>query len=177
MKLFTTVALLFLAAFPAVHAHDVHSYYKTKQPIRSAVKAKVINSTPVYKYVTVSKPQRYCELAEPLKTHNNYHNGDAVIVGGIVGGVIGHATSHKRHKGLGTIAGAVIGSALGHNLERAHSSGSDNYLVQQQKCLSSYKKSSKVRVLDGYKVTYRSAGQLYRIFVRDNPGKYIRIFY
>ena len=177
MKLLLTSALLFLAASPSVQAHHDRSYYENNQHNRGVIKAKVINSTPIYKYVTLRKPQTYCEPAVIRKTNRPYHESGAAIVGGIVGGVIGHTTSNNRHKGLGTIVGAVIGSSLAHNLERVHNNDSGSYQVQQQNCVATYKKSSKVRILDGYNVTYRSKGTLYRTFMPDKPNKYIRINY
>jgi len=172
MKLLLTSALLFLAISPLVQAKHVRNYNN-----HGEYKAKVISSTPVYKYVTVSQPQTYCEPIVLRKTRRHSHDKGAAIVGGIVGGVIGHAASNNKHKGLGTIVGAVIGSSLMHNIEHVNNKRSRSYQVHQQNCVATYKKTSKVRVLDGYKVIYRSQGNLYRTFRQNKPAKYINIYY
>jgi uncharacterized protein YcfJ len=158
MKLLITSALLFLTVSNFAQAERHHGYFK----------AKVINSSPVYKYVMLNQPQKYCEPVVSRKSHKS----GAALVGGIIGGVIGHATSDKNHKGLGAVAGAIIGSSLAHNIEK-----SNNGYVQQQSCVVSHAKAKKVRVIDGYKVTYRSQGTLYKTFRQSKPSKYIRIYY
>jgi uncharacterized protein YcfJ len=181
MKLLITSALLFLAVTPLAQAHHYNSYHDRSEHGHGEFKARVVNSTPVYKYVTVRQPQTYCE---PSVTRKNYahshdrrpHNNGATIVGGIVGGVIGHTASDRRHKGLGTIIGAVIGSSLVHNIDRTNKKDSRSYQVQPQNCVVTYKKNRKVRVLDGYKVTYRSQGKYYRTFRQNKPAKYIHIY-
>lgn len=119
--------------------------------------ARVTSVEPVYRYVTVREPYRQCEFvpARHNTRHNtrnsNRHNhrrnhnrqprrfisGDsitnnktdsAVIVGGVIGGTIGHQLSQSvngRSDPAITLAGAVIGSALGHEVARNSSSHSN----------------------------------------------------
>jgi uncharacterized protein YcfJ len=197
MKLLITSTLLFLTVAPLSQAHQDHSYHDTSVHSRGEFKAKVVNSTPVYKYVIVRQPQTYCE---PLvyKTYGHsydrqsydrqsydrqsydrqsYDNKSAAIAGGILGGLIGHVASDRRHEGLGTIVGAVIGSSLVHNIDRTNKKHLRTYQVQPKNCVVTHKKNRKVRVLDGYKVTYRSHGKLYRTFRKNKPSRYIRVLY
>jgi uncharacterized protein YcfJ len=172
MKLLITSALLFLSLSPLVQAKHDRSYHN-----RGEFKANVINSVPVYKYLTPPQPKTYCEpLLIRKQSHPQSHDKTAVIMGGIVGGVIGHATSDKKHQGLGAILGAVIGSTLAHNIKHDKNWSPPTYQVQQQNCAVTYKKAHKIRVLDGYKVTYRLQGKLYRIFMQHKPAKYIQIY-
>ena len=150
MKLLITSALLVLAISPFAQANHDLSYHNRGEHSSNVFKARVIDSTPIYKYVTVSQPQTYCQPAVVNKTHRYSHDRGAATVGGIVGGVIGHAASDK------------------HSL---------SYQAQQQTCVVTYKKNSKVRVLDGYTVTYRSKGMIYRTLRQNKPAKYIRINY
>lgn len=177
MKLLITSALLFLAVSPLAQADHNTRYHNSAPHSRGEYKAKVITSTPVYKYVTVRQPQEYCDPASIRKTYPHSQDRGAAILGGIVGGVIGHATSSNKHKGLGTLVGAVIGSSLVHNIDRANKNPSRTYNANQQNCGSTYHKARKVRVLDGYSVTYRSQGKIYRTFRQDKPAKFIRIDY
>jgi uncharacterized protein YcfJ len=109
MKLLITSALLVLAISPFAQANHDLSYHNRGEHSSNVFKARVIDSTPIYKYVTVSQPQTYCQPVVVNKTHRYSHDRGAATVGGIVGGVIGHAASDHKHKGLGTILGAVIG--------------------------------------------------------------------
>jgi uncharacterized protein YcfJ len=176
MKLIITSAILLLAVSPLALAKHQSNYHNSSQHSRSEFKAKVINATPIYKYVTVSQPQTYCEPAVTRKTYNQSHDKSAAIVGGIIGGVIGHAASDSKHKGLGTIVGAVIGSSLVHNIENANNKYSRTYKTTPKSCVIRHKTNSKVRVLDGYEVTYRLQGKLYQTFSQEKPTKYIRIY-
>ena len=177
MKLLITSALLVLAISPFAQANHDLSYHNRGEHSSNVFKARVIDSTPIYKYVTVSQPQTYCQPVVVNKTHRYSHDRGAATVGGIVGGVIGHAASDHKHKGLGTILGAVIGSSFVRNIEHANDKHSLSYQAQQQNCVVTYKKTSKVRVLDGYTVTYRSKGRIYRTLRQNKPAKYIRINY
>lgn len=189
MKLLITSALVFLAVSPLVLAKHQANHYHSNEHSHGEFKAKVLSSTPIYKYVNVSPQKTYCEPTVIYKnarkvsrkahyqSHDESHNNKgAAIIGGIVGGFIGHATSNRKHKGLGTIVGAVIGSSLAHNIVRASNIDSRNYHVQQRNCVVRYKKNDKMRVLQGYKVTYRAQGELYQTFRQNKPARYIRIY-
>ncbi|MFQ3192676.1 MAG: hypothetical protein ACI936_003828 [Paraglaciecola sp.] len=172
MKLIITSALLFLATSPLVQAQHDRNYDKHNE-----FKAKVINSTPIYKYVAVNQPQTYCEPVVLRKTHRRSHDKNTALIGVILGGVIGHAASDNKHKGLGAILGAEIASSLVHNIGYRHNKHSRDIYVKHQNCVVKHFKGNKIRVLDGYKVTYRSQGRIYRTFRQNKPQKYIRIYY
>jgi uncharacterized protein YcfJ len=169
MKSLITSALLILVISPWVQAKHYQNH--------GEFKAKVIHSIPVYKYVTVSQPQTYCEPVVLRKTNRRSHDKSAALVGGIVGGVIGHAASDNKHKGLGTKLGAIIGSSLAHNVGYTLNNHPRDVQIRQQNCVVTHSKTNKVRVLDGYNVTYRSQGIIYRTFRQAKPQKYIRIYY
>ena len=99
MKLLITSALLFLVISPLTQAKHNSSYHNAGKHNRHAIRAKVIESTPVYKYVTVRQPKAYCEPLAVRKISHRFSNRGAAIMGGVVGGFIGHAASDKKHKG------------------------------------------------------------------------------
>jgi uncharacterized protein YcfJ len=177
MKLLITSALLFLAISPMVQAKHQRSYQNNHQHNKGEFKAKVIDSTPVYRYLTVRQPQTYCDPVVLSKTNARYDAKSAAIVAGIVGGVIGHVTSDNKHKGLGTILGAVIGSSLLHNIGLSNNKHSPIVYTNPQNCAATPRKTDKVRVSDGYSVTYRSQGKIYQTFRQHKPKKTIRIHY
>lgn len=163
MKLLITSVILFLVVSPLTQAKHNNRY---------TIKAKVIEFSPVYKYVRVSQPHFDCEPKVVSKISYRVNDKGAAVVGGIVGGFIGHAASNDKHKGLGTIMGAVIGSSLAHNIERHNRR---NFHTQSQNCVLTNNTTRKERVLEGYHVTYRSHGKLYRRFMQNKPGRYIQI--
>lgn len=182
MKLLITSVLLFLAISPLVQAKHDRRYQSNHEHNRGEFKAKVINITPVYKYMTVNQPQIYCAPAQIRSTYRWSHDSrrhykNSAIVGGVLGGVIGHAASDKNHKGLGAILGAVIGSSLVHNIGYVNNNHSHNIPVKRDKCVVTPRKTNKIRVLEGYKVTYRTQGKIYQTFRQNKPQKYIRIDY
>jgi uncharacterized protein YcfJ len=177
MKLLITSALLFLAICPIVHAKHERIYQNNYQHNRGEFKAKVIDSTPISKYLTVSQPQTYCEPVVLSKTYARSDAKSAAIVAGIVGGAIGHVASDNRHKGLGTILDAVIGSSLVHNIGLSNNKHSHIVHANLQNCVATPRKTKKVRVLDGYSVTYRSQGKIYQTFRQNKPQKTVRIYY
>jgi uncharacterized protein YcfJ len=179
MKLLITSVLLFLAISPLVQAKHDRRYQSNHEHNRGEFKAKVITFTP-YKYVTVTQPQIYCA---PAKIHSTYrrshdsrrHYKSSAIVGEVLGGVIGHAASDKNHKGA--ILGAVIGSSLVHNIGYVNNNHSHNIPVKRDNCVITPRKANEIRVLEGYKVTYRTQEKIYQTFRQNKPQKYIRIDY
>ena len=140
MKSLIKSALLLLLFPPLAQAHHYHSYHNSSQQSRGESNAKVLDSTPVYKYATALPAQRYCQANVIYKPYGQpdtgrSDNSEVTLVGGIVG--------------------AVIGTSSAQNIKRTNKSDSHNYQVQQKNCETKYQKSRKVRVLDGYKVTYR----------------------
>ena len=185
MKLLITSALLFLATSPLVQAKHDRRYQSNHEHNRGEFKAKVINITPVYKYMTVNQPQIYCAPAQIRSTYRRSHDSrphdsrrhykSSVIIGGVLGGVIGHAASDKNHKGA--ILGAVIGSSLVHNIGYVNNNHSHNIPVKRDKCVVTPRKANEIRVLEGYKVTYRTQEKIYQTFRQNKSQKYIRIDY
>jgi uncharacterized protein YcfJ len=173
MKFLIASAILSLVVSPLTQAKHHNNYQNAGKHSHHVIKARVIDSTPVYKYLTVEQTPTYCEPRVVRKmTHRSSDKG-AAIVGGIIGGFVGHTASHEKHKGFGTVMGAVIGSSLGHNIGVYNHR---NYKVKSQNCVARYNTPRKIRVLDGYNVTYRSKGKIYRSFTQDKPGRYIRIY-
>jgi len=181
MKLLITSALLFLATSPLVQAKHDRRYQSNHEHNRGELKAKVITFNP-YKYVTVTQPQIYCAPAQIRSTCRRFHDSrrhykSSAIFGGVLGGVIGHAASDKNHKGLGAILGAMIGSSLVHNIRYVNNNHSHNIPVKRDNCVITPRKANEIRVLEGYKVTYRTQEKIYQTFRQNKSQKYIRIDY
>ena len=163
MKPLIASAILLLSASPFANANHHRGY----------IQAKVLNATPVYEYVSVSHvPQR--EVCQPSAT-SNQHN--STILGSVIGGSIGHATSDKRHKTLGTLAGAIIGGTIAHQISSSHTNlDYHNYKTQHCYKATQYQAVTKQRILKGYQVTYKIKGRTYQKFSQVKPQKHIRIY-
>lgn len=134
-------------------------------------KARVINVEPVYTTVRISVPYQECYKQE-VRTHR--HRGDkgaSTLLGGIIGGAVGHNVGNHR-KGA-TIAGAIIGAAVGNELGR-NRRHRDEYVRYEDVCETNYSYEEQQRI-DGYNVTYRYKGELFTTYMKDRPGKRLRV--
>ena len=80
--------------------------------------AKVVAVKPVYETVRVRVPHRECRHYPRRSSHvsiEHNHSPERILLGGIVGGIIGHEFSAPGNKELGTVAGVLIGSTIAHD--------------------------------------------------------------
>lgn len=162
------------------------------------VMADVVRSEPIYKTVTVSRPERVCEEVEVYdepryssrrdrRRRGSDSTAGGTIAGGIIGGVIGRQIGGGSGRDAATIAGVLIGSAIGNDNaarnneyrrraeERDRRGEYDDYRVRtEQRCHTRTERSTEER-LDGYNVTYFLNGQEYQTRTRNKPGSQIRV--
>ncbi len=117
----------------------------------------VTNSKAVYERVQKRVPYEECyDKRVPVTYYNNDRRGFGLsgeaIVGGIVGGVLGHQIGGGHGKDIATAGGAILGTLVGQNAAR------DNYNSYQttryevkRHCETRYTNSRAKRVLTGYK--------------------------
>jgi uncharacterized protein YcfJ len=137
--------------------------------------AQVVRAEPVYREVRVTEPSRECREAPVTeRVHYRGHSDPgAVLLGGVIGGVIGHQFGGGSGRDIATAAGAVIG---------AHHAASRTYApartvertVYERTCSTVHRTRYEERV-DGYDVTYRWHGRLYRTHLPYDPGKRVRV--
>lgn len=160
--------------------------------------ARVTYVEPLYKYVTVRKPQRHCTYVKPNRynhqqrthgiryqnRHRSQNNSSAVFVGGVIGGVIGNEVSRSTNSNrvTGTVVGAAIGSVLANNAA-GHQQRPQRYLSNQRlqghgkkrkHCVTTHV-STQERHPDGYNVTYVYNGRTFKIHTYNHPGDRIQI--
>lgn len=168
-KLMITAAVsAALLALPAFAEHE--DRYE-----RGGEWAKVVRVEPVYRPVRVSHPHEEC-FEEPVTERTVYRGGPdpgAVLVGGIIGGVIGHQIGkHHRDGDLATAAGAFIGAS---HAARYQGYGGDRVVertVYETRCRTVRPARYEDRI-EGYDVTYKYHGRLYRTHTAHHPGKRI----
>lgn len=134
--------------------------------------AKVVDSTPVYTYEQVSTPVESCRIVRQRVVRddrNRNRDFGPALLGGAIGGVIGHQFGGGKGKTALTIAGALAGAGIataGQNREpRSHS---------REVCETTYT-TREVEHLEGYNVTYRLMGRDFERFTHKAPGERIRV--
>lgn len=115
---------------------------------------------------------------EPVR-YRHYSGGDRApaILGAIVGGVIGNQFGSGRGRDAATLAGAALGYSATRDATRHggyYVSGGRAHRVYEQRCAprTSYVRDDRVQ---GYEVTYRYRGQIYRTTTDYHPGDRIQI--
>ncbi|WP_455201192.1 glycine zipper 2TM domain-containing protein [Kaarinaea lacus] len=167
----TSLTLVFSSLAFADHKRHAH---KQKEHVRYA---KVIHVKPIYRKVRVVYPEQQCwreEVKKPVTRRVNHASPEAVVLGGFIGGVIGHELGKNNNPELATVAGALIGSTLVHNANTQYYRTGEYRVYQRRHCRTENHYRTE-RQLKGYRVTYRYRGELYTTRMKHHPGKRIPI--
>jgi uncharacterized protein YcfJ len=135
--------------------------------------AEVLNSTPVYRQVNVAIPRQECYDQQVV--YNDYRpNLGATLIGGLAGGLLGHSIGGGSGKAWATGIGAVVGAGVGNNIANANGYGGGQRVGYQRQCntVSDYQPQQQ---LEGYDVTYRYGGQVYRTHLPYDPGSQLLV--
>ena len=119
--------------------------------------AHVSSSTPTYENVTTRTPHQECyDRQVPVTSaYNSGYQDDAgaAIMGGVIGGVLGHQVGGGRGKDVATIGGAILGTIIGQNSARRQNQtryqATTSYQTQRE-CSTRYTEQSQ-RSFTGYK--------------------------
>lgn len=139
--------------------------------------ARVTHVEPIYRTVQVSRPHEECREEEVYYPSGSRHGGGntalSMIVGGALGGVLGHNIS-RHHRDTGKIAGAVIGSAIGHEVAE-NKRGRQSYRhAYEERCRTVNEHYSEEK-LEGYYVTYRYHGETLTTRMNRDPGDRLKV--
>lgn len=138
------------------------------------VKAKVINVTPIFKYVTINTPTERCY--KERVTHTDYNDGNRggrMLLGGIIGGVIGNNIGRGESRKARAVVGALIGSQIGSSIADKHAY-TQQYAGYQQRC-DVQNVSETRKQLDGYNVSYKFRGRMFTTRMPYDPGHKIKL--
>ncbi len=107
------------------------------------------------------------------KNSQRFRRGDnqalPTLLGGLIGGVIGHQFGRGRGKTAMTLAGSLVGMSIANTSARDRRSSTSDEPRYQQRC-SIVRDNHPTRELTGYEVTYRYQGKEFVRTVRDKPG-------
>lgn len=168
LAMFTSIA----SASPGKGKH--HNKHGYKNNIHhSAGYAKVIFVKPIYKTVRVSRPQLQCANHMPYQagvTVVQHQSPEQLVMGGILGGIVGHELGNDRNRAFTTMAGVIIGSAIASDLAGSSYSVS-NYRSESHRDCRQQTQIIEHQELVGYKVKYRFRGKIFVTKTRHHPGE------
>jgi uncharacterized protein YcfJ len=139
--------------------------------------AKVVQVVPVYRSVEVAVPHESCwqeQERRPVRYRVNNDSAEKMLVGGLIGGVIGHHLGQGGDRDVATLAGTLIGAAVGREQGTSYVQGNEYYVTERERCRT-YTDYRTEQQLDGYQVTYRYHGELLSTYMDHRPGDRIRI--
>jgi len=167
------IASLVLVAGPASAADYAYSNGRNNAVYDYA---KVLNVTPVIRYVTVTTPVKECWEDVEYYTRRTPVPGRAgkTLFGAILGGVIGHQFGSGHGNDAATVAGTLIGAAMANGSDRRPYSQTNEYSRPVRRCETNYQSHQEERI-DGYDVVYRYHGRKYGTRTPFDPGKKIKI--
>jgi uncharacterized protein YcfJ len=117
---------------------------------------RVTNSTPSYENVITRVPHQECYDQRVPVTYSSggyqQNNSGAAIVGGILGGVLGHQIGGGHGKDIATVGGAILGTFVGQNAAIANNQtyqSTSNYETRRN-CVTKYSERSERKFM-GYK--------------------------
>lgn len=190
MKRKIITAAVIAAAFTTTVATGAHKYSTNRGFTDSA---RVTQVEPIYRTVTTSRPVRECnqhEVYRPVhydedRNYGGHHDSTlGLIVGGVLGGALGHNIS-RNHRDTAKVVGAVVGSAIGHEVASKHKSKRqtrhynsgrhyDKGPRWEERCHTVNERVSEEKH-DGYRVTYRYQGQTFTTRMDRDPGRQLKV--
>lgn len=143
--------------------------------------AEVVSVDPIIDVVNrpVSRDECWEEpvtYREPVRYRGGSDRAPAVMAG-IIGGVIGNQFGHGRGRDAATAAGAMLGYSMARDSQRRYDGyygGNRSYRGYEQRCTTRTDYFRDERV-NGYDVTYRYNGRIYRTVTDYHPGNQIRV--
>ena len=172
LAMFSSIA----SASPGKGGHHNNNRYKNHNH-HPATYARVIFVKPIYKTVRLSRPQTRCVTHIPHQAGNavvQNQSPDRLVMGGILGGLVGHELGNDRNRAFTTMAGIVIGSAIANDMANTNYR-SNNYRPDHHQVCRQQTRFIEQQKIVGYKVKYRYRGQIFVTQTRHHPGQKISV--
>jgi uncharacterized protein YcfJ len=141
--------------------------------------AEVLASTPIYRVVEITTPQRECweeEVARSDRRWQRDNSSTPELLGMVVGGAIGNAMGHRKiNRQVGAVVGAVLGGSIAHDLSRQRRERNTVVtmdVVERCRTVSSTREEEK---LVGYDVRYRYNGAEHTVRMDHEPGETLQM--
>lgn len=141
--------------------------------------ADVLSSTPIYRTVEITSPQRECWEEEVARTDRRYERDQSAtptILGAVIGGALGNAVGHnKSNKRVGTVVGGVLGGSIGADIGRNNRSRDDVVTYDTVERCRTVQTSREEEKLIGYDVRYSYNGSENTVRMDRDPGDTVRV--
>lgn len=138
--------------------------------------AEVIDVEPIVRIVQVSEPRENCwtERVRQPDAGNGYRSHTPVVLGGILGGVLGHQFGAGRGKDVMTVAGTLLGASIGRDESYRRQARSYPVYANERVCEVEESVREEER-LEGYRVRYLLDGHEFVTRTPVDPGPRIRV--
>lgn len=149
----------------------------------SEVQARVLHVEPLFAQVEVAVPREVCRqqdvAIEPRTRRFGQRSATGPLLGAVIGGAIGNAVgSGKRNKQVGVAVGALLGGSIGADIARQRRAERyrDQPVRYRRETVCTVENDYRIEERpNGYRVTYRFAGETYETFTDYRPGETIPV--
>ena len=137
---FSLIALSMLIAVPAAMAES----FSTVEYI------KVKRSVPIYSTIQEEVPSEQCyDVNERVDSGTGSNDVAAAVVGGALGGIVGHQIGKGTGKTVATVGGAVLGTLAGQKVASNYGTNAQPEYRTVRRC-ETVRTLKNRRVMDGY---------------------------
>jgi uncharacterized protein YcfJ len=138
--------------------------------------AEVIDVKPILRIVQVSEPRESCwnETVRHESYGHGYRSRTPMVLGGILGGVVGHQFGSGRGNDVMTVAGALLGASIGRDAAYRRQAMAQPAYTTERRCEVSEAVREEER-LEGYQVRYRLDGREFVTRTATDPGPRLRV--
>ncbi len=160
-------------AYAGDHTRGKNKHYRDNHQFTDF--AKVKQATARYKTFEHRIPEEKCWTETVVIERYERPSPTGALIGGLIGGTIGHAVGHGRsNKKLGAVVGTVLGASIGKDVSKKQNSQHGKTYEDIERCEVEYHSQFEERIV-GYDVTYQYRGEFYHTFMKEHPGKRIRV--
>ena len=135
--------------------------------------AKVERVKPIYRTVRVDRPRQECWQQDVVHRDPRARSATPLVVGGILGGAVGHQIGNGRGRDIATVAGALLGASIGNDM-RQQQYGGREWVSSEHVCRNVVDYTEERQVV-GYEVSYHYHGRQYVTEMDHDPGPLVRV--
>ncbi len=131
----------------------------------------VMEASARYVLVREYRPEKVCrEVAVTQPSSSNSHTPE--ILGALIGGAVGKEVSDSN---TAKVAGALLGASIARDIEKQNQRKNAQTVGTQVVC-ETIQREVEVRKIDGYDVSYKFNGVVFKGSVDERPGDTLRIW-
>lgn len=140
--------------------------------------ADVLSTTPIYRVVETTTPQRECweeEVSRPVRRYSRDDSATPELFGALIGGALGNAVGHnKTNKRVGAVVGAVLGGSIAGDISR-QSRASEEVVIDTVERCRTVSLTEQGEKLVGYDVRYSYNGSERTVRMDRDPGATVKV--